>query len=176
MRLVAAAVVVCLLLSAPPGASAQEPAVAGVSASEVWERNLYKTATYEVMANGFDAILYGALLGGTAAAAPAFLLTNAALSTAAYYGHETAWDLGFEDTQPFGGWTLPLRTATYRVVSTAKNYGLGLLFTADPATAAGFAAVSAVADISFYLLNDVAWGAYWPLDPAPPTRTIEVAF
>lgn len=148
-----------------------------IPASEVWERNLYKTATYELMANGFDVFLYGAVLGGTAAAAPAFLLTNAALSTAAYYSHETTWDLGFDDPRPLGGWTLAARTVSYRVVSTAKNYALGLMFTADPMTAAGFAAISAVADVSFYLINDVAWDAYWPLWRQVPTpRTIDISY
>ncbi|SDG21552.1 hypothetical protein [Thalassobaculum litoreum] len=155
---------------------AQDRAVIDAGRSEVWERNLYKTFTYEVMANGFDIVLYSTLLGGTAAAAPAFILTNAALSTAAYYTHETVWDLGFGNPQPFGGWTLPIRTASYRVVSSAKNYGLGLLFTADPVTAAGFTAVSAVADLSFYLINDLAWNLYWPLEAAPQPRTIEIAF
>ena len=143
--------------------------------SEIWERNLYKTLTYEVMANGFDIVLYGALLGGTAAQAPAFLVTNAVLSGAAYYLHETAWDIGSDDPQPLGGWTLPARATSYRVVSSAKNYGLGLLFTADPVTAAGFTAVSAVADLSFYLINDLAWSLYWPLKTGPEPRSTENA-
>ncbi|WPZ35099.1 hypothetical protein T8K17_02920 [Thalassobaculum sp. OXR-137] len=165
-----------LWLSSVSQASAQTQATADTGMSEVWERNLYKTLTYEVMANGFDIVLYGAMLGGTVAAAPAFILTNAALSTVAYYTHETAWDLGFSDPQPLGGWTLPARATSFRVVSSAKNYGLGLLFTADPATAAGFTAVSAVGDLSIYLINDLAWSLYWPINAAPEPHTVEIAY
>lgn len=166
---IAVALGLWLSISSEAVAQAQEPATAHAGMSEVWERNLYKTLTYEVMANGFDIVLYGTLLGGTVAAAPAFLATNAVLSAAAYYMHETAWDLGFGDPQPLGDWTLPARATSYRVLGSAKNYGLGLLFTADPATAAGFTAVSAVADLSFYLINDLAWSLYWPLPTAPET-------
>lgn len=170
------ALALAVWLSMGSVAAAQERVTAGADMSEVWERNLYKTLTYEVMANGFDIVLYGALLGGTAASAPAFLATNAVLSAAAYYIHETAWDLGFDDPQPLGDWTLAARAGTYRVVGSAKNYGLGLLFTADPMTAAGFTAVSAVADLSFYLVNDLAWSLYWPLPTAEEPRSIEIAY
>lgn len=145
-----------------------------VDSAEVLERNLYKTITYEVLTNGFDAAMYGLVLGGSAAGAPLFIAANATLAAASYYAHETAWDLGFSEPEPFGGWTLAVRTATYRVVSSSKTYGLALLFTGDPVAATGFAVVGAVADVTVYLVNDWAWNRYWPLTrpTEPPPRTV----
>lgn len=153
-----------LTFTAVSAARAAEPGA-------VLERNLYKTVTYEVLTNGYDAVMYGLVLGGSAANAPLFVGMNATLAAVSYYAHETAWDLGFDDPEPFGGWSLAVRTASYRVVSSSKTYALALLFTGDPVAAAGFAVVGAIGDVTVYLLNDLAWNRYWPItaEPAPPS-------
>lgn len=154
-----------VLSLAPAASHAGEASVPGgrLDSGEVLERNLYKTLTYEVLTNGFDAINYGLILGGNLAGAPVFIGVNAVLAATSYYAHETAWDLGFTDPEPFGGWSLLARTATYRVVSSAKTYGLALLFTGDPVVATSFAVAGAIGDVTVYLANDWAWHAYWPL-------------
>jgi len=164
MRLKAIAMVLAALVVIAAPARAADP-------GEVLERNLYKTVTYEVLTNGFDAVMYGLVLGGSAASAPLFVGVNATLAAASYYAHETAWDLGFDEPAPFGDWTLAVRTATYRVVSSTKTYALALVFTGDPVAATSFAVVGAIGDVSIYLLNDIAWDRYWPLtvEPAAPT-------
>lgn len=155
-----------------------QAAGSGPDSAEVLERNIYKTVAYEALTNGFDAAMYGLVLGGSAATAPLFIVSNVALAASTYYAHETAWDLGFSTPDPFGDWTLAVRTATYRVVSSSKTYGLALLFTGDPVAATSFAAVGAVADVTVYLLNDWAWNRYWPLTPKeqPAVRTIQIAW
>lgn len=153
------------------GAATLPPAPA--AAWTLWERTAYKTLTYEAMHNAFDLTLYGSLLGGSLVGSPVFLGTNAAMSAAVYYAHEYAWESASPSNEPFTDWTTLSKLVTYRVATTVKNIGLGLMFTGDPTLATGFAVISAVADTGFYLANEWGWGAWQPPGaPAvePPSR------
>lgn len=167
--ILAGLLVAAFLLHAAP-ARAVDPGV-------VLERNIYKTVTYEVLTNAWDAAMLGVILGGSLATAPVFVTVNATAAAVSYYVHETAWDLGFEDQRPFGSWTLGVRAGTYRIISSAKTYGLALLFTGDPTLATAFAFAGGAADVTIYLTNDWAWNWYWPLEQDPDgAPTIEVVY
>jgi uncharacterized membrane protein len=163
-----AAALAAASLAASPAALAQAPASA--EAWSPWELATYKTLTYEAMAQGSDLVAYFVILGGETAGSAGFFAVNAVTSAAAYYTHELIWQLAGPLPEPYAEWTLATKAATYRVVNTARAYGLGYLVAGDPLLAGGFALAGAVTDTGFYVLNDYVWSLVAPPPVAAPSR------
>ena len=108
----------------------------------MWTYSLYKTLTYEALANGADLILYATVLGGTVAASAPFLAVNALSAASVYYVHELTWNLlGPAPQTTAGAVELGLtKTLTYRVVGTAQHLAVAYAFTGDLWASLGYAA------------------------------------
>jgi uncharacterized membrane protein len=151
----------CLLLWRPPPAAAQadEP----VSA---WSYSFYKTLTYEAVVNAGDALYYATVMGGGGAAAVGlFTAANVATAGVVYYLHELAWNLYGPSQEEYAQAPIRigfLKTAGYRVASTARNLALGYAFTGSPWASAGFALWSNLWDPLVYVANEYAWNVYGP--------------
>jgi uncharacterized membrane protein len=155
----AAAILAAFLVVAPGRGRAEESP--GPSA---WAYSLYKTVTYEVMANGADFILYTTVLGGTAAGAAPFLAVNAVAAASAYYVHEVSWNL-FGPVPETRAGTVELgltKTLTYRVISTAQHWAVAYAFTGSAWAAAGYAAATNLSDVFIYVANEYGWDVYGP--------------
>lgn len=131
----------------------------------VWEYSLYKTITYETVANLADIPLYNTMMTGAVARTGLFTAVNVATAAMAYYVHELVWNfygpsekeseltaarVGFE------------KLLMYRVVSTTRNLVLGYAFTGSATATLGFALINNATDIVVYICNEYAWYAYGP--------------
>ena len=168
----APALVVAALAMSP--AHAQQGTLPPLAAAEaaagtmpVWERTLFKTLTYQAVANLSDLALYDLLLGGTAVAGAGFFAVNAASAAALYYGYEYAWQtLGPPPEEKTHG-TIAQKTVAYRVLNSARNFTLGYAFGGSIGIAAGFVAANFVTDTAIFVANEYAWDALRPAAGAP---------
>jgi len=155
-RRTALAIILAVFLAAAPdrGKAAESPSV--------WAYSLYKTLTYEIVANGADFILYTTLLSGTAAGAAPFLVVNALSAASTYYVHEVSWNLFGPIPETTAGFVeLGLtKTLTYRVVSTAQHLAVAYAFTGSPWAAAGYAVAANISDAVIYIANEYGWDVY----------------
>lgn len=150
----AASVLVLGLLAAISSASAQGIAPSGPMPA--WERSLYKTLTYESVANLSDLALSIALIGGTALGS-GFLTLNTTSSIATYYAHEYAWAVFGPPPAEKTGQIIAAKTALYRVISTARNVAIGFAFGGTAGAVGANAASVAVVHTGLYVANEYAW-------------------
>ena len=157
-----------------------EPVPEEATSWSVLQRNFWKTLTYEISSNGTDFLVYTTLLGTASAAAPAFVVVNAATAASTYYAHETAWDwYGWND--PDTVWSIVARTVSYRATTGARAFAITYAFTGDPVVATGFAVLGGIADTVVYLANGWAWDTFIPLastapPSGPPVRSIDITW
>ena len=176
VRMRLAALPVLLALAAAPMAHAQQAvpgapptpdALAAGHALPVWERTLYKTLTYQAVANLSDLALYDVLLGGTAVAGGGFFVVNAASAAALYYGYEYAWQTFGPPPEEKTHGTIAEKTIYYRLLNSSRNFTLGYAFGGSVAVAAGFVAANFVTDTAIFVANEYAWDVFRPRAPAP---------
>jgi len=159
---------------ATPPAHAQQGTVPFPAATEaavdtlpVWERTLYKTLTYQAVANLSDLALYDVVLGGTAAAGAGFFAVNAASAAALYFGFEYAWQTLGSSTPDMTHATIMEKTIYYRLLNSSRNFALGYAFSGSAAVAAGFVAVNVVTDTAIFVTNEYGWDAFRPIPRTP---------
>lgn len=163
----AAALLLCLCwpvaarAADPPGAPAQPAA----EPTSVWLYSLYKTITYETVANLADIPLYSTVLAGAQASTALFTGINVASAAAAYYTFEVAWNVyGPSVTDPGAS---PIRleiekTLLYRVVSTTRNIVLAYVLTGNTSATLSFVLINNLVDAVVYVGNEYGWYRYGP--------------
>ncbi|MBI1776334.1 MAG: DUF2061 domain-containing protein [Proteobacteria bacterium] len=144
----------------------------------VWTYSLYKTITYELVANAADIPLYTFVLGGTPAGAGLFTAVNVTTAAAAYYAHEVVWNLYGPSMQESPTIAMEVgveKVLVYRLVSTARNLALVYVFTGSVSATIGFAALSNVVDAAIYAANEYGWYLYGPSIATSAAESIPVA-
>jgi len=162
----AAALVALALAAGAPAALAQEAALSGADALPAWERTLYKTLTYQAVANLSDIALYGVVLGGTAAAGAGFFAVNAVSAATLYYGYEYLWQAYGPPPDEKTHRTVAEKTILYRVFNSSRNFTLGYVFGGSIATAVGFVAANFATDTVIFVANEYSWDVFRPAEPA----------
>lgn len=154
-------VLALLLASLPVAARAQEAQPAeGIS---IWRLATYKTITFEAAANTADIALFALFIGGSAATAASFFAINTATAATAYYAHEIAWSLYGPELDAESETRIALeKTVTYRLVSIARNLGLGSAFGGGFTASVAFTVAGQVVDTALYLTNETLWAQYGP--------------
>lgn len=168
-RPLALGLVAAIVVTMPARAQQVAPTAAAETADTlpVWERTLYKTLTYQAVANLSDLALYNVLLGGTAVAGGGFFIANAASAAALYYGYEYAWQtVGPPPEQKTHG-TIAEKTIYYRLLNSSRNFALGYTFSGSTAVAAGFVAANFLTDTAIFVANEYAWDSFRPGAPTP---------
>jgi uncharacterized membrane protein len=152
-------------LAEPPSPLAP-PATDQIS---IYEHALYKTLTYETLANGWDVLVLKPLFGVGIGSALGVTFTIANMSSAAgsYYSHEIAWDLFGVPPTDLSAMTVAAKTATYRVVSMSRSFLLAYVFFGSAPAAAAFAIGGAVADTVFFVANEYTWDFLGPRPAVP---------
>ena len=131
----------------------------------VWAYALYKTITYETVANIADIPLYNTMMVGAEASAGLFTAVNVATAAMAYYIHELAWNIygpSEQESQSTATRVGLEKLIVYRVVSTTRNLVLGYAFTGNATATLGFALINNAVDIVVYIGNEYAWYVYGP--------------
>jgi len=164
-RPLALSLVAAILVTTPAGAQQVAPTAAAAESAgtlPVWERTLYKTLTYQAVANLSDLALYNVLLGGTAVAGGGFFIANAASAAALYYGYEYTWQtLGPPPEETTHG-TIAEKTIYYRLLNSSRNFTLGYTFSGSVAVAASFVAANFLTDTVIFVGNEYAWDVFRP--------------
>jgi uncharacterized membrane protein len=134
----------------------------------LWERTLYKTLTYQAVANATDLILFELFLinGATAATTAGFFAVNAATAAAAYYSYEYAWRTYGPPLDETDERTLAEKSILYRGIASSRNFILGYAFSGSLASAAAFVAANFATDSVIFLSNEYVWDILRP-DLAP---------
>lgn len=164
-RHLAAALAGLALLAAAPGARAQEAAAA--EPLPTWERTLYKTLTYQAVANLSDVALYGLVLGGSATTGAGFFAVNALSAAGLYYGYEYLWQAYGPPPEEKTHQTVAEKTILYRAFNSTRNFTLGYVFGGSIATAVGFVAANFATDTVIFVANEYAWDLFRP-QAVPP--------
>lgn len=164
-----AAAVLAVVLLAPRGLHAQEPAAAPPpEPTSVWLYALHKAIADETAANLADIPLYYAVLGAAPAASELFnvdSVVNVASAGVTYYAYEVAWHafgppLG--ETAAEAVQTELSKALLYRVVSSSRNVVLGYAFTGNPAATLSFVQWNNVTDTVIYVANEHGWYRWGP--------------
>ena len=142
------------ILAAPPAR--------GEEALPEWERALYKTLTFQTAANLADVVLFGAIVGGTAATGGAFLLANTATAAAVYYPYELAWGALGPGPAATTSETLAAKTIGYQALTAGRNLVLTYAFSGALLTSAGFVVATTAVDAAIYVANELAWDELRP--------------
>jgi uncharacterized membrane protein len=170
-RSVLPVVLAILLLGAATGGPArgQEPQPAHQPTS-VWLYALYKTITYETVANLADIPLYTTVLAGAPGGTALFTAINVATAAAAYYGYEVAWNVYAPPLGDAPGAAVRqevVKTLLYRVVSSARNVALAYALTGSYGATLSFVLINNLVDTVIYVGNEYAWYRY-----GPPVATV----
>jgi uncharacterized membrane protein len=164
------ALAVLLLGAATIGTARGQEARPPDQPTSVWLYALYKTITYETVANLADIPLYYTVLAGAPGGTALFTAINVTTAAAAYYGYEVAWNLyapplgdspGEAVRQEIG------KTLLYRVVSSARNVVLAYALTGSYGATLGFVLINNLVDTVIYVGNEYAWYRY-----GPPVATV----
>jgi uncharacterized membrane protein len=161
--------VLALLATHPVQAQQPAPADPATAAADgslpVWERTLYKTLTYQAVANLSDLALYDVLLGGAAVAGGGFFVANAASAAALYYGYEYAWQMVGPPPGEKTHEDILHKTVLYRVLNSSRNFTLGLTFGGSTTAAIAFVGANFVTDTIIFVGNEYAWDLFRPRAP-----------
>lgn len=144
-------------------ARAAEPATASA-----WEYALYKTLTYETLANTTDILILNALNTGATALGTAFLAVDMASAAAAYYTHEIAWMFMGPAPEERTAATTGTKAISYRLISLARGYGLAYAYVGNASIATTYTILAGITHTALYVGNDWAWNTYAP----PPPRVV----
>lgn len=172
--LFALAFALALLLGAPASAQQAEPpstatpVPAPITTADtptplpVWQRTLYKTITYQAVANASDLILFELLIGGGTVVTAGFFAANAVSAAALYYGFEYAWQTLGPPLDQTTERTLAEKTILYRAINSGRNFALGYSFGGGAAVAATFVAANFVTDTMIFVSNEYVWDILRP--------------
>lgn len=174
-RVVALCVILMLLARPADALAGQEPPAAFPLSQEAvpdpvipgnvlptWQRTMYKTITYQTLANVADLVAFDLLVGGTAATTGSFFALNAASAAALYYGFEYAWQSAGPSLDETTERTLVEKTILYRFINVGRNFALGYSFGGGAAVASAFGAANLVYDTTIFVANEYAWDILRP--------------
>lgn len=159
------AVVLCLglMVVSPARAETLTPDLGSATTDlPVWQRTLYKTLTYQAVANLSDVALYNLLIGGSAATVGSFFAANALSAVALYYGFEYAWQSLGPPLEETDAAVLAEKTVLYRVINSSRNFALGYTFSGNMAAAGGFVVANFVTDSAIFVGNEYIWDILGP--------------
>lgn len=177
-RLAVVVVAVALSLTFAPPASAQRlhkvqeatppPAAAPLRTREPlqpWQRTLYKTVTFQAVANATDLLVFETLIGGHAIVLGGFVVANAVTAAGLYYGFEYLWQKEgptLEETTPT---TIAKKSLLFQAVNSGRIFLLGYSLGATAPAATALAGAVFVTDTAVYYGNEYIWDILRPTLP-----------
>lgn len=150
----------------PPSTTAPAPAPTTTADTPtplpVWQRTLYKTITYQAVANASDLVLFELLIGGGTVVTAGFFAANAVSAAALYYGFEYAWQTLGPPLDQTTERTLAEKTILYRAINSGRNFALGYSFGGGAAVATAFVVANFVTDTTIFVTNEYVWDILRP--------------
>lgn len=144
-----------------PGADAAMPELRGDLPP--WQRTLYKTITFQAVANATDLLVFDALIGGHALVLGGFVVANAATAAGLYYGFEYLWQQEGPSLAETDETTLVKKSLLFQSVNSGRIFLLGYGLGATAPAAAMLASTVFVTDIAVYYANEYVWDVMQPV-------------
>lgn len=165
--------------AAEPGAAALQldvivPGIAGQDGTEQdgalpeLRRSLPKALTYQAVLIATDQLLYWAIVTGTIESELEFLAGNAVTGVAYYVAFDELWAAAGLDTGSDGSEVNLTKALAYRVVDTARVFGVTLAIGTPLADSIEVAAAIAVTRTVIYVLHDYVWS--WATGTSVPAH------
>jgi len=133
-----------------------------------WQRTLYKTITFQAVANATDLLLFDALIGGHAFVLGGFVVANAATAAGLYYGFEYLWQQEGPTLAETDEVTLVKKSLLFQSVNSGRIFLLGYGLGATAPAAALLAGTVFVTDVAVFYGNEYFWDIVRPIDSAAP--------
>lgn len=130
---------------------------------EPWQRALYKTITFQAVANATDLLVFDALIGGHALVLGGFVVANAVTAAGLYYGFEYLWQQEGPSLAETDETTLVKKSLLFQSVNSGRIFLLGYGLGATAPAAAMVAGTVFVTDIAVYYANDYVWDIMQPV-------------
>lgn len=132
-----------------------------------WQRALYKTITFQAVANATDLLLFDALIGGHALVLGGFVVANAASAAGLYYGFEYLWQQEGPTLEDTTETTILKKSLLFQTVNSGRIFLLGYGLGAGAPAAALLASSVFVTDTAVYFANEYVWDIMRPIASAP---------
>lgn len=168
-------------LANPSPASPPVPDGPGAAAPQTgerpapWRRALYKTITFQAVANATDLLVFETLIGGHALVLGGFVVANAATAAGLYYGFEYLWQRDGPSLDETTELTLAKKSLLFQAVNSGRIFLLGYSLGASAAAASVLAGTVFVTDTAVYFGNEYVWDILRPTVPdiaeVPLTRS-----
>jgi hypothetical protein len=140
-----------------------------------WRRALYKTITFQAVANATDLLVFETLIGGHALVLGGFVVANAATAAGLYYGFEYLWQRDGPSLDETTELTLAKKSLLFQAVNSGRIFLLGYSLGASAAAASVLAGTVFVTDTAVYFGNEYVWDILRPTVPdiaeVPLTRS-----
>ncbi len=168
-------------LANPSPASPPVPDGPGAAAPQTrerpapWRRALYKTITFQAVANATDLLVFETLIGGHALVLGGFVVANAATAAGLYYGFEYLWQRDGPSLDETTELTIAKKSLLFQAVNSGRIFLLGYSLGASAAAASVLAGTVFVTDTAVYFGNEYVWDILRPTVPdiaeVPLTRS-----
>lgn len=129
-----------------------------------WQRTLYKTVTFQAVANATDLLLFDALIGGHAVLLGGFVVANAATAAGLYYGFEYLWQQEGPALADTDETTLLKKSLLFQSVNGGRIFLLGYGLGAGAPAAALLAGTVFVTDLAVLYANEYVWDIMRPME------------
>lgn len=133
-----------------------------------WQRTLYKTISFQAVANATDLLLFDALIGGHPFVLGGFVVANAATAAGLYYGFEYLWQQEGPSLTDTDEMTLVKKSLLFQSVNSGRIFLLGYGLGAGAPAAALLAGTVFVTDIAVFYGNEYFWDIMRPMDTETP--------
>ncbi|MDF1793756.1 MAG: hypothetical protein P1U88_17725 [Thalassobaculaceae bacterium] len=137
-----------------------------------WQRTLYKTITFQAMANATDLLLFDALIGGHAIVVGGFVVANAASAAGLYYGFEYMWQREGPTLAETTETTLLKKSLLFQAVNSGRIFLLGYTLGAGAPIAAALAGSVFVTDTVVFFGNEYVWDIMRPIASDEPSAAL----
>lgn len=129
-----------------------------------WQRTLYKTITFQAVANATDLLLFDTLIGGHPLMLGGFAVANAATAAGLYYGFEFLWQREGPALETTTETTLVKKSLLFQAVNGGRVFLLGYALGAGAPAAALLAGSIFVTDSVVYYGNEYVWDILRPME------------
>lgn len=129
-----------------------------------WQRTLYKTITFQAVANATDLLLFDTLVGGHPLMLGGFAVANAATAAGLYYGFEFLWQREGPALEATTETTLVKKSLLFQAVNGGRVFLLGYALGAGAPAAALLAGSIFVTDSVVYYGNEYVWDILRPME------------
>lgn len=133
-----------------------------------WQRALYKTITFQAVANATDVLMFDLVVGAHPVLLGGFFVANAATAAGLYYGFEYLWQQNGPTIENTTEMTLVKKSLVFQAVNSGRIFVLGYGLGATALAASTLAGAVFLTDTGVYFANEYVWDILRPIASDTP--------